>query len=88
VEQKPQAIVLEVAHAMSDPADLLSDQVLGFDSSGRDVRRMQAWHLLLPARDAPRKAGELYDVGFSRLGVEPYKPPVGLSRCQCEVAFA
>ena len=36
---------------MTDPPDLLGDEVLGFDGSGRDAGHMEAEDLLLPVRD-------------------------------------
>jgi hypothetical protein len=65
VEQEPQPVVVEVAHAMSDPADLLGDKVLGLNRSGRDAGRVEVEHFLLTARDGRREASELCDVGFS-----------------------
>jgi hypothetical protein len=87
VVQEPQAIVLEVAYAMSDAADLLGDPVLGFDRSGRDVPGVVAEHLF-SQREIVVARRELCDVGCSDLGIEPHEPPVGFSQCRCEVAFA
>lgn len=87
MEQPSQAVVLAIAHAVSDASDLLGHEVPSFDGSGRDARRVEAEDFLLPARDGGGEAGELGNVRFGDIGVEADQPPVSSLQCQREVAL-
>ena len=64
MEQEPQPIVLEVLEAVTDPPDLLGDQVLGFGGTVGDPDHVVAEDLGLPGRDGLGEAGDLWNLGL------------------------
>jgi hypothetical protein len=59
VKQQAEQIMLEDAHPVADPTELLRYQVLRFDRTGRDPRHVEVQDLVLPSRDGLCTPGEL-----------------------------
>lgn len=77
MEQQPEAIVLEVAHPVPDPAQLFSDQILRLGGTVGDAGHVVVEDLFLPGRDGLGQPGELGDISLGCVLVESDQLPTG-----------
>ena len=77
MQQQPEPIVLEIAHPVADPSELLCDEVLGLSWSVGDAGHVVVEDLGLPSGDGLGQPGELGNVGLGSVLVEGDQLPSG-----------
>ena len=77
MQQQPEPIVLEIAHPVADPSELLCDEVLGLSWSVGDAGHVVVEDLGFPSGDGLGQPGELGNVGLGSVLVEGDQLPSG-----------